>query len=138
MKILMDKPMKRPVRWYLLLSTWIFILSVLYPLHHISTFPLNLMALVGCFEALRYPFKESYIKNIYILFIHIAPFFWIPYDLSYVSITFALLVIIVYLIFILYLKTNPVSVYKKLLNEHHIGLEEFLDERFGIRGLFQP
>ena len=33
---------------------------------------------------------------------------------------------------------NIYSVYYKLHQEHHIGLEEFLDERFGIRGLFQP
>ena len=131
-QILKDKPFERPVRWYLLLSTWIFILSVLYPLHQISTFPLNLMALVGCIDVLSNPFKETCIKNIYILFIHLAPFLWIPYDLSYVPMAFALFVVIVYLVFILFQKTDPFSVYYKLNHEHHTGLEQFLEERFGL------
>ena len=36
--ILVYKFTNRPIRWYMLLSTWNFILSALYPLHKISTF----------------------------------------------------------------------------------------------------
>jgi len=121
-----------PIRWYLLVSTWIFILSVLYPLHKISTFPLNVLALSGSIQVLFNPFKENLIKNIYILFIHLSPFLWIPYDFSSISLIFSMTVIIVYLIFILFMKTDPFSVYYKLFHENHISTKEFLNERFGI------
>jgi uncharacterized membrane protein len=124
--------MNRPVRWYLLLSTWIFIISALYPLHKISTFPLNLIAIIGCFDVIYTPFKENYLKNLYILFIHLAPFLWIPYDISYIPIVFAIFVIIAYLIFIFTINTHPFEVYSKLHNEKHTELEDFLSERFGI------
>ena len=131
--IFVDKPLNGPVRWYLLLSTWIFILSVLYPLHQISTFPLNLLALIGCVEVLHNPFKENYVKSIYILFIHLAPFLWIPYDLSVWPLGFTIGVIVVYLALVVYLQTDPFAIYHKLLNERHTALEDFLSERFGIR-----
>ena len=121
-----------PIRWYLLLSTWIFILSVLYPLHKISTFPLNVLALPGIIQVFFNPFKETLIKNIYILFIHLSPFLWIPYDFSLVSLIFCMAIIIAYLIFILFMKTDPFSVYYRLFHENHSSTKEFLNERFGI------
>lgn len=116
----------------MLLSTWIFILSALYPLHKISTFPLNIIAIIGCFDVIYAPFKENCIKNIYIIFIHLAPFLWIPYDISYTPIVFAIFVIVAYLIFIFIIKSDPFSVYYKLHHENHTTLEGFLQERFGI------
>ena len=121
-----------PIRWYLLLSTWIFILSVLYPLHKISTFPLNVLALPGFIQVFFNPFKKNLIKNIYILFIHLSPFLWIPYDFSSISLIFSMAVIIVYLIFILFMETDPFSVYYRLFHENHTSTKDFLNERFGI------
>jgi hypothetical protein len=121
-----------PIRWYLLLSSWIFILSVLYPFHKISTFPLNLLALPGIIQIFFNPFKKNLIKNIYILFIHLSPFLWIPYDFSSVSLIFCMAIIIVYLIFILSMETDPFSIYYKLFNENHTNTKEFLNQRFGI------
>lgn len=122
-----------PIRWYYLLSTWIFLLSVLYPLHRISTFPLNLMALVGCYECLRNPFGEHWFKTLYILFIHLAPFLWIPYELSVRTLLFALCVILIYLFFIGLIKKNPIDVYDILLKEKHEELHEFLADRFAMQ-----
>jgi len=121
-----------PIRWYLLLSSWIFILSVLYPFHKISTFPLNLLALPGIIQIFFNPFKKNLIKNIYILFIHLSPFLWIPYDFSSVSLIFCMAIIIVYLIFILSMETDPFSIYYRLFNENHTNTKEFLNQRFGI------
>lgn len=121
-----------PVRWYYILSTWIFILSVLYPLHGISTFPLIILASVGCLEIILNPHKESMVKNIYILFIHIAPFFWIPYSFTEDSFRFAGIVIILYMCLLFLLNENIFHVYYELLNENHITADEFLCHRFGI------
>jgi len=121
-----------PIRWYLLLSSWIFILSVLYSFHKISTFPLNLLALPGIIQIFFNPFKKNLIKNIYILFIHLSPFLWIPYDFSSVSLIFCMAIIIVYLIFILSMETDPFSIYYRLFNENHSSTKEFLNQRFGI------
>ena len=122
---------KYPIRWYYLLSSWIFILSVLYPLHGISTFPLNLLALVGCYECIRAPFGEHWLKTLYIMFIHIAPFAWIPYEISMRTLVFALSVIFTYLVLIQF-TGNPIDVYDLLLKEKHVELDEFLADRFAI------
>lgn len=121
-----------PVRWYMLLSTWIFILSVLYPVIQISTYPLNLLASVGCLEVILNPYNEHALKNIYILFIHIAPFFWIPYELSTNTIEFAAIVIIAYFVFMMVLRDNPIDVYMALLREKHTSFSQFMGDRFGI------
>jgi hypothetical protein len=122
-----------PVRWYYILSTWIFILSALHPLLHVPTFPLNLMASIGCLEIILNPYNENLLKNLYILFIHIAPFFWIPYDLSVNALQIGAAVILAYLFFIVALGENPIHVYSVLLKEHHSTATEFLKDRFGIQ-----
>jgi len=121
-----------PVRWYYILSTWIFILSALFPVVHLPTFPLNLMASVGCFEIILNPYNENIVKNLYILFIHIAPFFWIPYDLSINAFQVGAAVILTYLLFIASLGENPIHVYMTLLKENHKTTAEFLNNRFGL------
>lgn len=121
-----------PVRWYYILSTWIFILSVLFPVVHLPTFPLNLMASVGCIEIILNPYNENLVKNLYILFIHIAPFFWIPYDLSVNAFEVGATVIVIYLLFISSLGENPIHVYMTLLKENHKTAAEFLKDRFAL------
>ena len=121
-----------PVRWYHLLSTWIFLLSVAYPILKLPTFPLNLVAFVGCLEIILNPHKKHWLKNLYIIFIHIAPFFWIPYDLSRTAFIFGACVIIAYLVFIWYIDENPIHVYKVLLDENHPHLHQFINDRFGL------
>jgi hypothetical protein len=121
-----------PVRWYHLLSTWIFLLSALYPVLKLPTFPLNVMASVGCLEVILNPYNEHVLKNIYILFIHIAPFFWIPYDVSTEAFQFGTAVIAAYLAFIFFIGENPLHVYMVLLAERHTSAKEFLADRFGL------
>ena len=121
-----------PVRWYYILSTWIFIASILYPLHQISTFPLNLLASVGCLEIVLNPHNESWVKNLYIIFIHIAPFAWIPYTLTAQTFQFAGGLILAYLLLIAVLGENPFHVYYVLLQENHKTAQQFLCDRYGI------
>ena len=121
-----------PVRWYYILSTWIFLLSTLYPVLQLPTFPLNVMASVGCFEIILNPYNEHLVKNLYILFIHIAPFFWIPVDLSTEAFQFGAAVIAAYLAFVLALGENPFHIYRVLLTERHHTAQEFLRDRFGL------
>ena len=91
------------------------------------------MASVGCFEIILNPYNENLVKNLYILFIHIAPFFWIPYDLSVNAIQVGVAVIIVYLLFIVSLGENPIHVYTILLKENHKTAAEFLKDRFALK-----
>ena len=124
--------MSRPVRWYNLLSTWIFILSALYPIIKIPTFPLNILAVLGCYQCIHSPFKEHYLKNIYIFFIHLAPFFWIPFDLSANAFMIAGLFILTYMIFMYFINEDVFDVYARLLKEEHTTFSEFMKVRFGI------
>jgi hypothetical protein len=119
-----------PVRWYYLLSSWIFLLSCLYPILKIPTYPLNLLASVGCFEVILNPHKEHWLKNLYILFIHIAPFFWIPYDISERALLVAAVVSISYILFIWFLGEDPLHVYRVLLDEDHKTFDRFIRDRF--------
>ena len=121
-----------PVRWYYILSTWIFLLSAIYPIVRLPTFPLNVMASVGCFEIILNPYNENLLKNLYILFIHIAPFFWIPVDLSTEAFQFGALVILAYSVLVTSLGENPFHVYRVLLKEHHHTAAEFIKDRFGF------
>lgn len=124
--------MIKPVRWHCLLSTWIFILSCLYPFIKISTYPLNLLALVGIYGCIRYPFKEHPLKNVYILFIHLAPFLWIPYDLSARAFGFAALVCLMYIVWVYFIEDNVIDIYTRLNKEEHTTLKEFFKVRFGV------
>jgi hypothetical protein len=121
-----------PVRWYHLLSTWIFLLAAVYPIIKLPMFPLICIASVGCFESILNPYNEHVIKNLYIMLIHLTPFAWIPYDLSRGAFEFAGAIIVLYVAFIFVIGENPIHVYKVLLQEQHRTAQEFLRDRFGL------
>jgi hypothetical protein len=118
-----------PVRWYHFLSVWMFILSVLYPLHGISTYPLLLLSTVGCIEAFR---DNIFEKKLIVLALHLLPFLWIPYELSTTTFTFTLTIIILYLVFIQTLGETPYNIYMTSLSEKHKTIQEFIYERIGV------
>ena len=109
-----------------LFSTWIFIASALYPFHGISTFPLNLLALLGLYET---DFSESLFKNIYNCFLHLGPFLWIPYSFSEESLLFTAFLVLAYLLTLSALKINCYTVYDKLIQQKHKTAEEFINDR---------
>ncbi len=118
-----------PVRWYHFLSVWMFILSVLYPLHRISTYPLLLLSTVGCIEAFR---DNIFEKKLIVLALHLLPFLWIPYELSTTTFAFTFTIIILYLVFIQALGETPYNIYKTSLSEKHKTIQEFIYERIGV------
>jgi hypothetical protein len=87
---------------------------------------------VGIYGCVRYPFKEHPLKNFYILFIHLAPFLWIPYDFSPEAFGFAALVCVTYFIFIYAIQDNVIDIYTRLFNEEHTTFIKFLTVRFGL------
>ncbi len=116
------------VRFFHLFSTWIFVASALYPLHGISTFPMNLLALVGLYEMKN----ESTGKNIYNLILHLAPFLWIPYSFSEETMLFCVLLLLAYLLIMIFLKRNCYEIYDSLLKERHPTFKEFLSARYNL------
>ena len=118
-----------PVRWYHFLSAWMFILSALYPLHRISTYPLVLLSTVGCIEVFR---NTIFLKSLIILALHLSPFLWIPYELSTTTFAFTLTIIILYLVFIQSLGETPYNIYMTTLSEKHKNIQEFIYERIGV------
>lgn len=121
-----------PVRWYYIFSTWIFLYSAAYPLHHISTFPLNVLALVGCLEIILNPHKESWVKNLYILLLHLLPFLWIPYSLSLETLGYSAIFTCLYLVSMIFLNESVIHIYRVLLDEDHPIYTQFLCDRFGF------
>jgi len=121
-----------PIRWYYIFSTWIFLLSVAYPLHSISTYPMNVLALSGCFEIILNPHKAHWSKNIYILALHILPFLWIPYSFSITSMYFAVGSGVTYLVFVGFLEEDPIHIYSELFKENHPTFHAFVADRFGM------
>jgi hypothetical protein len=120
------------VRWYYLFSSWIFLLSATYPFHKQSTFPMNVGALIGCFEGILNQTTQSVGKYIYILALHLLPFLWIPYDFSSNAIQFGIVCAVAYLFFIFSMGENPVEIYTALLEEDQPTFLEFVQARFGI------
>jgi len=126
--------MEQPTRWYLLLSYWILIASVLYLVHGVSTFPLNVLALVGLTEIILNPNNQLLSKNLVITLIHTVPFLWIPYDMSRNAFNFAGAIIFLYLLFITFMKRSPIDIYQTLLLEKHVDFNDFICERFDFCG----
>jgi hypothetical protein len=123
--------MNSPIRWYHLFSSWIFLLSSAYPLHRISTLPLNLLALPGTLSAILRPCPLS--KRIYNIVLHCAPFIWIPYTVSLQSLLLSFAYAFLYIKYMNYIQVNPIDVYITLFKENHTSVYEFLQDRFGTK-----
>ena len=114
-----------PVRWFHLLSYWILILSCLHPFLHIPTYPLNCLAAVGCYKFIRDPFAHSLLYNVVIILgVHLAPFAWIPYDVSEHALRVACAVIVAYFFFIHVVMRRTVrEIYETVLYHEHFTTE---------------
>ena len=129
-KILYLNKLKFKIMSIAFIVGWIFILACIPGL---PVFPLVVIAAPGCVEVILNPRKEHWLKNVYIIFIHLAPFLWVPYDLSLTAFMFSALVIAIYLTFMTIIGKHPLRSYHTLLHEHHKTLSQFLDDRFMIR-----
>ena len=112
------------VRWWQLLSVWILVLSILLPaVSGPSTFPLNVLATVGCVDAVRYLGRaDTWHYCAWCLGMHLAPFLWVPPDLSPRALSFAVGVVALYVCTLeLAMGVSVVGVYTSLLRENHAG-----------------
>ena len=121
----------RRVPFYWLLSYWILALSLLYPVLHVNTFPLNVLALAGVLEFVAKPFEQNLTVAVLILAVHLAPFLWIPYDLSPATVAFGLQFSLMYVFVMEFvLDKSVVDVYLSVLREKsHSSLVRFLAVR---------
>jgi len=119
------------VRWYMLFSAWIFIASVFYPYHKISTFPLNCLALLGFAEVIGKPWIESPVKRVFLVLIHTLPFLWIPMDFGYKTLFYNALFAISYLTFMNLMNLSVLRTYMTVMYENHKTFREYLRVRIG-------
>ena len=92
-----------------IISSWTFVASLLYPLHGITTFPLNIVCAGGVIGS---KFNELSYRTYYSIFSHLGPFLWIPWTITYESIILFLFVFYIYtLLMLLVFKKNPLDYY---------------------------
>ena len=100
-----------------IICTWVFILSLLYPLHGISTFPLNIVCVGGITGT---KLNELSYRTVYGIFSHLGPFLWVPWTITYESIILFLFMFYIYtLVMLLVFKKNPLDYYSE--NEERKG-----------------
>lgn len=92
-----------------IVSNWTFVASLLYPLHGITTFPLNIVCVLGVIGS---KLNELSYKTLYEFFSHLGPFLWVPWTITYESIILFLFVFYIYtLVMLIVLKKNPLDHY---------------------------
>jgi len=121
-----------PVRWYYTLSCWVFLLALFNPVLNLPMYPLVVLCSIGIFEILLNKNKTNALKIFCILFIHLAPFAWIPYNLSAAAFKFSSIVVLLYLFLLAFLKEQPIHIYSEVLKESHPKFTDLLQDRFGF------
>ena len=91
-----------------IICTWVFVLSLLYPLHGITTFPLNILCVGGVTGT---NFNELSFATFYGVFSHIGPFLWVPWTITIESIILCLAMFYLYTLFMTILFKNPFNYY---------------------------
>ena len=120
------------VRWYYMLSPWIFLLSATVVVHGQPTYPLQLLALVGCLYSILTPWPQPFWKHVIIQAIHLLPFLWLSHVINEKAITFGLLVIIAWLLFMIVIGKNPIAVYRQFIEERHTTTYAFVKEQLNL------
>ena len=92
-----------------IVCTWAFLVSLLYPLHGITTFPLNILCVGGIMGA---KLNELSYATFYSIFSHIGPFLWVPWIITFESVILCLSVFYFYTLYMLIIcKKNPLQYY---------------------------
>jgi hypothetical protein len=94
-----------------IVCTWALLLSILYPLHGISTFPINILCLFGLFGK---SLTEVSYQSAYNYFMHLGPFFWVPWTFQIESIILCLFFFFIYTTLMIILFKNPLDYYLDL------------------------
>ena len=114
-----------------IVCTWVFVLSLLYPLHGISTFPLNIVCLFGLSTS---RFTDLSYSSFYHYFAHLGPFLWIPWVFSVKSIILFFLTFVLYILFMILIFKNPLDYYIDL-NTKNKELQWVVDLLVKIKGV---
>ena len=113
-------------KWYKIFSFWIFVASLLYPLHKFSTYPLILVSLPAGFT-----FRKSFFLPALTGFlIHIIPFYIVPFDVSPMTILYNLVFVLLYLIYIACCGQTVTEIYTYINMGKYNSNFEWLYERF--------
>jgi len=64
--------------------------------------------------------------------IHLLPFLWLQPILNEKAITFALSVIIAWLLFMIVIGKNPIAVYRQFIEERHTTTYAFVKEQLNL------
>jgi len=120
------------LRWYYFLSVWISLLSSTVYIHGQPTYPLQLFSLIGCAYSLLTPWPQPLLKHLIIQGIHLLPFLWLQPILNEKAITFGLLVIIVWLLFMIVIGKNPIEMYRRFIEERHTTTYDFVREQLDL------
>jgi hypothetical protein len=91
-----------------IVCTYAFIISLLYPLHGISTFPLNVLCFLGI---LGTKWNEASLGTAYSIFSHAGPFLWVPWVITAESIFLTVLTFVIYAIGMITFYKHPFDYY---------------------------
>jgi len=91
-----------------IVCSWALFLSLLYPLHGISTFPINILCLFGLFGK---SLTEISYSSVYHYFMHLGPFLWVPWTFQIESIILCLSFFFVYSTIMIIFFKNPLDYY---------------------------
>ena len=120
------------INWLDVFSNWIFLASITYPIHRISTFPLNVLAAPVAIKLFFVRKNDIILQQIISLIVHFLPFFIVPYDLSCRTIYWNILFIIIYAIVMYIKKINIFDVYHTIFNKKnkYKTINEYIKSRF--------
>ena len=120
------------VKWYKLFSCWIFFLSIASGLGWIpySTFPLNIVALVGILAIVPHFPEESYLKYLAVVLLHVLPFLWVRYDYGMNTMIFCASMTVLYVGAMMITNQPILETYIAMAYEKDVTFVEFLTNRF--------
>ena len=120
------------VKWYQLFSCWIFLLSIASGLGWIpySTFPLNVVAVVGILAIVPHFPEESYLKYAVVVLLHLLPFLWVRYEYDVNTMIFCASMTTLYVGAMMIAKQPILETYLAMAYEKDVTFAEFMQDRF--------
>lgn len=123
---------KIKINWFDVFSNWIFLASIAYPIHGISTYPLNILAIpfaIGVFIRMNYWENNIILKGILSFIVHFIPFLIVPIDCSINTLLLNVLFLIIYIMH-MYIKDKRIlDVYYSIYNDKNKTMKEYIDSR---------
>ena len=120
------------INWLDVFSNWIFLASITYPIHGISTYPLNILAIpfaIGILIRMNYWENNIILKGLLSFIVHFIPFLIVPVDCSMNTLLLNLLFLSLYIIH-MYIKNKSIlDVYYSIYNDKNKTMQEYINSR---------